>query len=101
MSWNVAEAKQRLSELLRRAATEPQVISNRGRVVAAVVGEPEVQSFLDWHARRHRSTAADFVRDATRICAEDRFSFDLPARRNRTNPLAGKERRARRHKRPV
>ena len=37
MTWQVQEAKQRLSELLRAAETEPQVISRRGEDVAVVV----------------------------------------------------------------
>jgi prevent-host-death family protein len=38
MDWKVAEAKQRFSELLREAVTEPQLIHNRSRLVAVVVG---------------------------------------------------------------
>ena len=37
MAWKVAEAKQRLSEVLRCAAREPQTIYSRSRPVAVVV----------------------------------------------------------------
>ncbi len=37
MPWQVQEAKQRLSELLRAAEAEPQVITRHGEDVAVVV----------------------------------------------------------------
>lgn len=37
MAWQVQEAKQRLSEVLRAAEGAPQVISRHGRDVAVVV----------------------------------------------------------------
>lgn len=37
MAWQVQEAKQRLSELLRAAESEPQVITRHGEDVAVVV----------------------------------------------------------------
>lgn len=37
MSWQVQEAKQRLSELLRAAESAPQVITRHGEDVAVVV----------------------------------------------------------------
>ena len=37
MSWSIAQAKQRFSELLRQAAEAPQLIFNRERMVAAVI----------------------------------------------------------------
>lgn len=39
MAWQVQEAKQRFSELLRRAITDgPQVVTRHGEAVAVVVG---------------------------------------------------------------
>lgn len=62
-AWGLAEAKARLSEVLERAAREPQVIKRRGRAVGVVVdigqfgetqrramlgsAEPRMQAFLD------------------------------------------------------
>lgn len=37
MPWNIAQAKQRFSEIVRRAAEGPQLIYNRKRLVAAVI----------------------------------------------------------------
>ncbi|MEN9313669.1 MAG: hypothetical protein RIS35_62 [Pseudomonadota bacterium] len=46
--WSVAEAKQRLSEVLRLAAREPQPIYNRGRLVAALVDAEAFAAFERW-----------------------------------------------------
>ncbi|THF66274.1 type II toxin-antitoxin system Phd/YefM family antitoxin [Pseudothauera nasutitermitis] len=48
MSWNVAQAKQHLSEVLRLAAEEPQVIYNRSRPVAAVIPAQDLEAFQAW-----------------------------------------------------
>jgi len=37
MNWSVADAKQQLSEVLRRAATRPQTITKRARDIAVVI----------------------------------------------------------------
>ncbi|MGN6240950.1 MAG: type II toxin-antitoxin system Phd/YefM family antitoxin [Cellulosimicrobium cellulans] len=38
MSWQVQDAKQRLSEVLREAENGPQVITRHGKEIAVVVG---------------------------------------------------------------
>lgn len=53
--WSVAEAKQRLSEVLRLSAREPQPIYNRGRLVAALVDAEAFAAFERW---RHAADAA-------------------------------------------
>ena len=54
--WSVAEAKQRLSEVLRLSAREPQPIYNRGRLVAALVDAESFAAFERW--RRAADTAS-------------------------------------------
>ena len=42
MTWQVQEAKQRFSELIRRAVAEgPQVVTRRGEAIAVVVSAEE------------------------------------------------------------
>lgn len=50
MNWNVAQAKQRLSELIREAAHEPQLIYNRNQPVAAVIAAEELAEYQAWKA---------------------------------------------------
>jgi prevent-host-death family protein len=53
MRWQVQEAKQRLSELIRSALTDgPQVVTRRGEDVAVVISMDEY--------RRLRSPRTDF-----------------------------------------
>ncbi len=54
-TWTVAEAKAHLSELLERAASQPQVITRRGRRAAVVV------SVEEWERKTRRvGSLADF-----------------------------------------
>ena len=42
--WNIAAAKQSLTQVIRDAQTAPQIISNRGKPVAAVIA---IESLAD------------------------------------------------------
>ena len=48
MSWNIAQAKQRFSEVVRQAAEEPQLIYNRDHLVAAVIDAEDFEAFKQW-----------------------------------------------------
>jgi hypothetical protein len=97
MDWKVAAAKQRFSEVLREAATEPQLIHNRDQLVGAVIGRADTEEFLEWRA--HRATAlGDAIDEAQRICAEEAYRLEVPPRTDRDNPLL-RVADARRHKR--
>ncbi len=48
MHWNIAEAKQNLSDVVRHAASEPQLICNRGREVAVLVDADTFRAFQAW-----------------------------------------------------
>ena len=98
MTWKVGTAKQRFSEVIRRAETTPQIIRNRGRVVAAVVGPAEAER-LEKHGTPGGRTMADDLAELRRICEEESFSLEVPPRTNRPNPFAPEPRRARRHQR--
>lgn len=52
MAWQVQEAKQRFSEVLRRAATEgEQIVTRHGEEVAAVVGIDEFRRLKETSER--------------------------------------------------
>ncbi|HEV2382393.1 MAG TPA: type II toxin-antitoxin system Phd/YefM family antitoxin [Terriglobia bacterium] len=54
-TWTVAEAKAKLSELIRRAQLDgPQVITRRGRIAVVMVGAKE------WDRKTKRTTLAEF-----------------------------------------
>ncbi len=83
-SWNVAEAKRRFSELLRKAVREPQLIYSRDRLVAAVVDPGTLEAVRRWQEREGRSVAERFA-EYRAIAAEEEYALEVPARRDRTN----------------
>jgi len=92
MKWNVAEAKQRLSELLRAAAREPQAILSRSRPVAVVVDAEAFEEFKAWQAARRARTLAEAFEELRSIAAPAGYVLPLPRRRNRRNAFAGTRR---------
>lgn len=89
MNWNVGQAKQHLSEVIREAAREPQLIYNRNRPVAAVIAAEELAEYRAWKAERElspRKTLADEFAELRRILQEEgRDGLDIPPRTNRPN----------------
>jgi len=89
MRWSIAEAKQKFSDVVRKAGQEPQLIFNRDRLVAAVV-DPE--TFEAFQARREqeqsRSIAAAFD-ELRKLVAEEGYTLEAPPRRSRKNTFTG------------
>jgi prevent-host-death family protein len=52
MTWNIAQAKQQFSEVVRLSAQEPQAIYNREKPVAALVNALEYEQFQQWRAQQ-------------------------------------------------
>ena len=85
VNWNIAQAKQKFSELVRAAKGEPQWIYKRDKLVAAVVPPEALRQFMEWKSRRPRPTMAEALAELRRICREEDYSFELPTRRKRPN----------------
>ena len=88
-TWGIAEAKQRFSAVVRAAEEEVQMIYNRDRRVAAVVGGTTLDAFLGWHERHRGRSLADAFAELRGLAAEDGFTFEAPVRSDRANPFAG------------
>jgi len=97
MFWKVAAAKQRFSEVLRRAASEPQLIHNRDQLVGAVIGAEDAEAFVQWRERQARAFG-DALDECQRICTEEGYQLEVPRRADRSNPML-EVADARRHKR--
>jgi hypothetical protein len=97
MSWKVGSAKQRFSEVLRKAADAPQRIHNRERLVATVLGPEDSRAFFEWRAERQHPMS-ELLREARRIAEEEDYELVVPRRADRPNPLL-KVADARRHQR--
>jgi prevent-host-death family protein len=87
MDWKIGEAKQQLSDLVRRSSEEPQILFNRDRPVAAVINVAEFRQFVAWQTSRSKRPLVDALAEAQRICQEEDYSFEVPARADRPNPL--------------
>lgn len=85
--WTTARAKQRLSELLRAAAREPQFIFNRDRAVAVLLDVATYEEFRDWCERRSKPSLEEAFAELRQICAEEGYSLDTGAREDRPNPF--------------
>lgn len=87
MEWKLAEAKQQFSEVVRRAASEPQVIFNRDRPVAVLVAVADFDEYQEWKRSKTRGTMAQAIDDLVEICREEEWTYEAPPRFNRPNPL--------------
>jgi antitoxin (DNA-binding transcriptional repressor) of toxin-antitoxin stability system len=82
--WNVGEAKQQFSEVLRRSETEPQLIYHRRRLVAAVVAVDETNVA----AVSRRITIADRMQEARELFRRENYNLPRTGRRARPNSFA-------------
>jgi hypothetical protein len=85
MHWKIEEAQQRFSELIGAVVSEPQLIYDRDRIVAAFVEAKIFQEFLSWYQQQHKSSLADAFTQLRQICVEEDYIFDLPPRLDRPN----------------
>lgn len=87
MNWNVAQAKQHLSEVIRAAANEPQVIYKHNQPVAAVIAAGELAEYRAWKAKNQpRQTLFDAFAELRQIMAEEGLDgLEIPPRTTRPN----------------
>ena len=83
MSWRVGEAKQRLSEVLRRCAREPQLVYSRDRFVAAVISADLFEEFERWREAQRRRTLGQRFDEVREICREEEYTLETGRRENR------------------
>jgi prevent-host-death family protein len=85
MAWNIADAKQRFSEVVKQAVAEPQLIYNRTRLVAAVVDAEEYRAFKAWSEHRAARSLADELGELRELMREEDYELAVPARTTRPN----------------
>lgn len=83
MNWSVADAKQQLSEVLRRAASRPQTITKRSRDIAVVVDVEEFRAFQQWKSSGKRKTVAEALAELSLASGSHGPALKAPRRRNR------------------
>ncbi len=85
MKWSVAKARERFSELLRKAAMEPQEIYNREHLVAAVLGPDSFRELSESRERSARRTLGESFADMRKVMAEEGYRLEIPPRKSRKN----------------
>jgi prevent-host-death family protein len=88
MSWNIAQAKQKFSEVVRRAAEGPQLIYSRKRLVAAVIDAEAYRAYKEWSERAARRTLADEFAELRQIMQDENYELTLTPRSTRRNAFA-------------
>jgi prevent-host-death family protein len=91
MNWNIAQAKQCFSEVVKQAVDEPQLIYNRNQPVAALISAEDYAAFEAWRKAQAqpRSMAEDFE-ELRKLLREEGFEdgLELPPRADRANVFA-------------
>ncbi len=87
MPWNIAQAKQSFSDLVRQAAEGPQLIYNRKRLVAAVIDAEDYRAFTEWSEHVRGRTLADELAELREIMREEDYVLTPPPRSTRPNAL--------------
>lgn len=88
MHWKIEEAQQRFLELIDAVVSEPQLIYEQDRIVAAIVEAKMFQEFLSWYRQQRKSSLGDAFTELRQLCAEEDYIFDLPPRSDRPNDFA-------------
>jgi 2-succinyl-5-enolpyruvyl-6-hydroxy-3-cyclohexene-1-carboxylate synthase len=86
MAWNIAQAKQRFSDLVHQAVGS-HLIYNRKRLVAAVIDAEDYRAFKEWSERAGGPTLADEFAELRRILPEGDCRLAPAPRSTRPNAL--------------
>jgi prevent-host-death family protein len=84
--WKISEAKARLSEVVSSCAEEPQVLYNRKKPVAALIGMAEYEAFLAYKKAQQKPTMAELLDELREINKVEEDFGELPPRINRPGP---------------
>ena len=93
MSWNIANAKQQFSEVVRLCVQEPQPVFNRSRQVAVVISAEDYTAFAAWRRAQQAPATLDVAglfgpaREALQDLGLD--GLGLPKRANRPDAEFG------------
>lgn len=88
MNWNIANAKQQFSEVVRLASEEPQPIYNRDRPVAVLISADDFEAFEKWRAEQQKPSLVELFDEIRAILAADgQDGIEIAPRTNRPNPF--------------
>lgn len=82
-NWKISEAKARLSELVHACEERPQVLYNRDKPVAAMIGIEHYESFQRMQAKAEQPSMSALLAELATINAEEGDFGEAPRRSNR------------------
>jgi prevent-host-death family protein len=91
MNWNIAQAKQHFSEVVKQASTEPQIIYNRNTPVAALISAEEIAAYRAWKAAQTQpQTLGEAFAELRQLMIEAGYEdgLELPPRSSIGRPNA-------------
>jgi len=91
MKWTLEEAQKQLSLIINATSQEPQLIYTQEELVAAIVDPELFKEFLTWRQQAAKTSLAQVFKELQQLCAEENYSLEIPARRDRHNPFTGDE----------
>ncbi|NEQ35002.1 MAG: prevent-host-death protein [Okeania sp. SIO3I5] len=88
MNWEIHEAQQNLSDLIKATNQKPQMIYEQEKLVAAIISPQTFQEFLAWQKQRQKPSLADTFAELRSLCTEEDYVLEIPTRQNRPNPFS-------------
>jgi|JI6StandDraft_1071083.scaffolds.fasta_scaffold89740_2 prevent-host-death family protein len=87
MNWNIAQAKQHFSDVVKQAATEPQIIYNRNTPVAAMIAGQDLAEYQAWkEEQKPRPSLYESFAELRKIMEEEGLDgLEIPPRTTRPN----------------
>ena len=89
MMWNIANAKQQFSEVVRLTAVEPQAIYNRDKPVAVMISAADFEEFKQLRAERRAPSLTELFAQFRAAAIDDGFEdgIDVGPRVDRPSPF--------------
>jgi len=84
--WNISDAKARLSEVVTACGEGPQLLCNRGKAVAAVIGIDSYEAFKRIQTEAEQPSMAALLAELETLNAEEADFGEAPPRANRPQP---------------
>jgi prevent-host-death family protein len=88
MNWNIAQAKQHFSDVVKQAATEPQIIYNRNTPVAAMIAAEDLAEYRAWKDTQKRPTLLESFAELRQLLIDAGFEDGIDTGPRTTRPNA-------------
>lgn len=85
-TWKISEAKARLAEVVGACREEPQLLYNRGKPVAAIVGIESFAAYQRWHQETQQPSMALLLDELDHLNRTEADFGEAPLRKDRTLP---------------